>query len=223
MRSNRRTSNRKFARPLRGPAMDTKFGVDIDPDEIRGHAGRDIDLAMDKYEVFHKKRPLRVVELDADLPRMVVPVGQAISTMYRTDKWKPDGKDEDYKHVHDPEDDGPREEYRLGEGVFLYEPASEAKRSLFDGEKLPTARAQRLPRRPYKAWALLGYCLGLFVQRLDNETHYSTHPRGTYLFASPDGRMLMLFSPDLQPDGSSGVLAVLAGANLDVIDDGIVG
>lgn len=226
--SKRRTSitpNRSSARPLRGAAMATTFGRDIDPDRLRGKAGADMDGAMDRYEVFHAKRPLRTVDLGVEMPKKVVPVGQMISTMYRTDKWHEDGDDEDYKHVHDPED-GRQKEYRFGEGVVCYEPAQYAKKSRVEGRRVHANLAEEaisLPVKAPRALTLLGYCLGFFVQRFDDSEIYEVNPRGCYLFCSPAGDMLAVFSPDKQPDGSSGILAIMAGGKLDVIKDGIVG
>jgi hypothetical protein len=215
-------SNKK-ARPIgKRPAMDTGFGIEIeDPDTLPTKPGRDLDKAMDRYETFHAKKPLRLIELEHELPDEWVCIGDALSVMYRTDKWKPDGTDEDYKHLHDKGDEKP---YDLGKGVRLYEPSSEASRSRVDGDarRAPSA-GRRLPVARPEALALLGYCLGLFVRRDDDSEVYEVNPRGCYLFSSPSGNMLALYSPDEQPDGSSGFLAVMAGGNLRVLKDGIDG
>lgn len=223
----RRTSSKRNpgSRALSGPAMDTRFGRNVDPDRVR-EGGADLDRAMDRYETFHAKRPLRAVALGHLLPKKVVPVGQAISTMYRTDKWHDDGDDEDYKHVHDPEDGRKSKEYTFGEGVVVYEPASQVKKSKVERDsdvEAEVAAAEDLPVRAPKAITLLGYCLGFFVRRFDDGQVYEVNPRGCYLFCSPDGDMLAVYSPDEQPDGSRGFLAVMAGGKLDVIKDGIVG
>lgn len=214
------------SRPLHGPAMDTKFGRDVDPDRLRGASGKHLDDAMDKYEVFHAKRPLRTVELKHDLPSSWVCVGQAVSTMYRTDKWHDDGDDEDYKHVHDLSDG---KEYEFGRGVFMYEPSSQASKSKVEDDRGRHVRAnadvkpEKLPVPKPDALTLLGYCLGMFVRRFDDGEIYELNPRGCYLFCSPSGDMLALYSPKKQPDGSSGFLCVLAGGKLRVIEDGIDG
>lgn len=214
------------ATALRGPAMDTKFGRDVDPDLVRGAGGGGLDSAMDRYEVFHAKRPLRSVELSHDLPTSWICVGQAVSTMYRTDKWHEDGDDEDYKHVHDVHDG---KEYEFGKGVLMYEPATQARKSKVEDEsgRHVTANVENKPERlpvPHpKALTLLGYCLGIFVRRFDDEEIYELNPRGCYLFCSPSGDMLALYSPKKQPDGSSGFLCILAGGKLRVIEDGIDG
>lgn len=188
------------------PAMDTRFGEEIeDPDAIPTEEGRQLDRAMDRYETFHAKKPLRLIELEHELPTSWTCVGDALAVMYRTDKWKPDGTDEDYKHLHDKGDDKP---YEIRKGVRLYEPSS-------GGQQLPVSRPRAL--------ALLGYCLGLFVRRDDDGEVYESNPRGCYLFSSPSGDLLVLYSPDKQPDGSDGFLAAMAGGNLRVLKDGIDG
>lgn len=210
------------------PSMDTSHvGREVDPDRYTGARGKHLESAMDRYETFHAKRPLRTVELPHDLPTSVVPVGQVISTMYRTDKWHEDGDDEDYKHVHDNSRGGKDREYEFGNGVIAYEPAQQVKRSRIENRTAknfagPTP-AVRLPVQAPGALSLLGYCLGVFVQRFDDEEVYELNPRGCYLFCSPKGDMLALYSPEKQPDGSSGFLMIMAGAGLRVLKDGIDG
>lgn len=204
------------------PSMDTKFGSDIDLD---GRSDRDLDAAMDRYELFHAKRPLRAVELAHDLPTSVVCVGQVISTMYRTDKWHADGVDEDYKHVHDNSHGGSEKEYEFGKGVLAYEPAK-ARRGSVQGRRSSRSAAGKVTRLPVtnpKALTLLGYCLGIFVQRFDDNEIYEISPRGCYLFCSPKGDMLAVYSPESQPDGSRGFLMLMAGGGLRVLKDGIDG
>ena len=113
---------------LRGPSMETRFGSEVDPDDVPGRA---LDAAMDRYEIFHDKSPIRVAELEHEIPREWVRVGDALAVMYRTDKWKKDGVDEDYKHLHDKSDNKPYEKLK---GVRLYEPAR-------SGGALPVARS----------------------------------------------------------------------------------
>jgi len=203
--------NRAKARAIGDrPAMDTNFfGHDLDDEEIdrlSGKEGRDIDAAMDRYKTFHAKDPIRVAELDHELPTRWKPVGDALAVMYRTDKWKRDGNDEDYKHLHDKADDKP---YEIRKGVRIYEPVRSG------GSGLPVPRPQ--------AVTLLGYCLGVFVRKDDDGEIYEANPRGCYLFSSPSGDMLAIYSPHEQSDGSSGFLAVMAGGNLRVLKDGIDG
>jgi len=186
---------------LRGASMDTKFGADVDPDDVSGGA---LDAAMDRYEIFHDKAPIRVAELDHEVPQQWRHDGDALGVMYRTDKWKADGTDEDYKHLHDAGDDKP---YPVNRGVKIYTPSPQ-------GQRLPVARP--------KAVALLGYCLGVFVRKDDSEI-YEANPRGCYLFSSPSGNLLLMYSPQKQPNGSSGFLAALCGGKLRVLKDGIDG
>lgn len=191
------------------PSMDTRFGDDLDDediDSIGGAEGRALDAAMDRYRTFHAKDPIRIAELKHDLPTHWKEVGDALAVMYRTDKWKRDGTDEDYKHLHDAGDDKP---YDIGKGVRIYEPVRGR------GRSLPVARPQAL--------TLLGYCLGVFVRKDDDGEIYEANPRGCYLFSSPSGNMLAIYSPEQQPDGSSGFLAVMAGGKLRVLKDGIDG
>lgn len=188
------------------PSMDTKFGDTLEHerlDALSGAKGRDTDAAMRRYKTFHAKDPIRVAELQHELPSSWKPVGDALAVMYRTDKWKKDGTDEDYKHLHDRAEDKP---YEVRRGVRFYEPSS-------GGTQLP---------KP-KAITLLGYCLGAFVRKDDDGQTYETNPRGCYLFSAPDGKTLYIYSPHKQSDGSSGFLAAFRGGNLRVLKDGIDG
>jgi len=231
VKPNRRRSSRSSrASTLNGRAsMDTTHvGRDVDPDRYTGARGKSLDEAMDRYETFHAKRPLRVVELDHDLPTQVVCIGQVISTMYRTDKWHKDGDDEDYKHVHDNSRGGKDREYEFGKGVLAYEPVREASRSVIEsgGKRSKAARSNKptnLPVRAPRALSLLGYCLGIFVHRFDDDEIYEINPRGCYLFCSPKGDMLAIYSPDAQADGSRGFMMIMAGGGLRVLKDGIDG
>jgi hypothetical protein len=188
------------------PSMDTRFGDTLDDiDSIGGARGSHLDSAMSRYETFHAKAPIRVAELAHELPDRWDVVGDALAVMYRTDKWKKDGVDEDYKHLHDKGDDKP---YEALKGVRFYEPSR-------SGRRLPVSKP--------KAITLLGYCLGFFVRKDDDGQEYETNPRGCYLFCSPSGDALYLYSPDEQADGSSGFLAAAVGGNLRVLKDGIDG
>jgi hypothetical protein len=194
---------------LQGPAMRTRFGTDVDPERVETE---DLDAAFERYDVFHDKDPRRAVRLAHDLPTKLVPVGKLKSVMYRTDKWKKDGDDEDYKHVDDP-------------GVILYEPYSSYGKSKVERDGPPGDRPEPCgPPVAYpKALTLLGYCLGFFVERFDDGETYECNPRGAYLFCSPSGDMLALYSPEAQPGGHKGFLCVMAGGRLRVEKDGIDG
>lgn len=208
-------------------AMATSFGVDIDPDKIVGADGRALDDAFDKYETFHDKKVLRAVELNTDLPKELICVGDCVSVMYRTDKWQKDGDDIDYKHVHDPIEG---KEYQPGEGVRLYENARIATPVV---KKLAKNKAGGVVRDDLvvhrcgppvaypKAIALLGKCLGFFVRRYDDGEIYECNPRNTYLFGSPKGDLLVVYSLDPRPKGA--ILCVMAGGKLRILKDGIDG
>jgi hypothetical protein len=239
---------------LQGPAMDTKWGREVDPDEVPGRPGKDLDGAMSRYETFHAKAPIRVAELDHELPEQWVCVGEALSVMYRTDKWHTDGDDEDYKHLHD---DGDGKAYELGRGVKFYEPASEWSKSTVAGKhRGRRPKAVRSPVAEPEALTLLGYCLGVFVrlepdhnaalstsdydnaigliknarggdetalEALNELSIFETNPRGCWLFCSPSGDMLTIYSPEKQPGGYSGFMCLAAGGKLRVLKDGIDG
>lgn len=209
------------------PSMDTRFfGEDLDDDAIdavSGARGKHLDAAMRRYKTFHDKQPLRVAELAHDIPEKWVCVGDALAVMYRTDKWKPYGTDEDYKHLHDKDDGVP---YEVAKGVRLYEPATLVKKSKVHGrrpEELDHSASQRLPVAMPRAITLLGYCLGFFVRRDDDGEIYEVNPRGSYLFSSPKGDVLFVYSPHDQANGANGFLAALAGGRLRVLKGGIDG
>lgn len=188
------------------PSMKTSFGDTLDdPDSIRGARGKSLDKALDRYQTFHAKSPIRVAELAHDLPTRWTCVGDGLAVMYRTDKWKKDGVDEDYKHLHDKRDGQP---YERMKGVRFYE---------------PDPRGTRLPVPIPKAITLLGYCLGAFLRKDSDGHEYETNPRGCYLFSAPDGHSLFIYSPGKQSDGSDGFMAALVGGNLRVLKDGIDG
>lgn len=215
------------ARPLGdAPAMRRVYGKEIDPDSVR--SGGAVDAAIDRYEIFHQKHPIDLRELQHDLPKKLVCIGDALAVAYRTDKWKEDGNDEDYKHVHEKRTGGL---YKTGKGVKFYEPAGEYQksrlRSNFARSEMPDLRVQGPPVRYPNALTRLGYCLGAWVRRYDvpdgENAYFSTHPRGCDLYCSPSGDMLAIYSPKQQSDGSVGFLAVMAGGNLRVVGDGIDG
>ena len=210
------TQRGRRARPIgQRASMDTGFGETLDDDQldaVNGREGEDLDAAMKRYSTFHKKAPIRVAELGHELPARWSCVGDCVAVMYRTDKWKADGTDEDYKHLHDKGDEKP---YEVGEGVRFYEPASAHPEGGGPAEPIPVDEPEAL--------TLLGYCLGLFVRRDSDGELYEVNPRGCYLLCSPSGDMLTGYSPDEQPDGSSGFLALSAGGGLRVLKDGIDG
>lgn len=194
------------------------FGTEIDPDRVRGAAGSTLDAAMSRYETFQQKAPQMVVRVQHDPPKLVVPVGDAISVMYRSSKWTKDGEEEvdtDYKHRHEPAEGS---EYRAHKGVRLYENARFA-----EPELKRNAGTQKLPLPSASAWARLGYCLGIFVRRDDDGEVHECNPRNTWLLSAPDGHMLAVYSPKPQSNGDVGFLCVLAGGKLRVLKEGIDG
>jgi hypothetical protein len=194
-----------------------RFGQEIDPDRVGGGAGHSLDGAMDRYQIFQQKDPQAIVRVTHDVPKLVVPVGDALSVMYRSSKWTDGSKelDTDYKHRHELSEG---REYAARKGVRLYEnakyAASELKRN---------AGTTELPRPAPHAWARLGYCLGLFVRRDDDDEIHEVNPRNTWLLSTPDGHMLAVYSPKPQPNGDVGFLCVLAGGRLRVLKEGIDG
>lgn len=198
-------------------SMDTRHvGRDVDPDRVTGARGRDLDASFNRYEIFHKKQPIRVVELDHDLPKQLVDVGDALAVMYRTDKWKPDGVDEDYKHLHDKSEDKP---YEPGEGVKLYIPQKLVPSGVSGKRSGP-------PVRYPQSLTLLGKSLGFFVRLADTgEIMEIDRLKHSYLFSSPSGNMLAVYAakPEPNQDGAVGFLCVMAGGRLRVIEDGIDG
>jgi hypothetical protein len=206
----------------RAKAMSRMYGKEIDVDRLPAARGRIVDAAMKRYETFHKKDPIDVRELSHDPPARVVCVGDALAVAYRTDKWKKDGDDIDYKHVHEGKSGGL---YPMFKGVKLYEPASEYRKSLLGKNPVESRlKEQGPPVRYPKAFTRLGYCLGVWCRRYDvDEGYFSAHPRGCDLYCSPSGNLLGVYSPEEQPDGSIGWLAIMAGGNLRVIADGIDG
>lgn len=159
--------------------------ADVDPEGP-------IKEAIEKYETFSKKEPRGIVMLRG-LPDEFEEIGKGISVMYETDKWKEDGQDERYKHVH-------------GNGVRVFEPVG----SSAGGKPLPVT-----PPTPEEGFARLGRCLGYFVQVGETEREYN--PPGTDLFTSPTGNLLGVYCP------SRGWVAFMTGGRLRVEAAGIDG
>lgn len=172
--------------PGRGAMQRATFGEEVEDDGGKG---------ADRYRIFHDKEPRRVVEIHHPFPSKVGLAGNALSVLYRTDKWKKDGDDVDYKHVFD-------------DGVKVYEPWGE--QSWLEPAELPREHRQPI--------ALLGQCIGLFLERVDDGEVYEVHlprARDSWLFAAPDGRMLYVYDP------TEGFRAVIAGGRLTVEEEGI--
>ena len=202
-----------------GPGvMGRVAGREVDPDRFSGARGHDIDAAMDKYETFHSKKPLEVVDVGHEPPARLVCIGDALSVSYRTDKWYADGKDIDYKHLHGKSEDQP---YEVGKGVLFYENAQ-----LADPNDVRKNGTTRPPRAYPKAWTRLGKYLGGELRRNDGEFEEidsRKSARDCWLLCAPDGKMLAIYSPQPQEDGSEGFLAIMCGGGLRVLKDGIDG
>ena len=202
-----------------GPGvMGRYFGRTVDPDLYSGTRGQDLDGAMKKYETFHAKQPLDVVDVAHEPPSRLVCIGDAEAVSYKTDKWYKDGNDIDYKHLHGHSETKP---YETGKGVMFYENAS-----LADPADIRANGTTRPPRAYPKAWTRLGKFLGCDIHRNDGEhaeVDSRKSARDCWLLCAPDGKMLAIYSPKPQDDGSEGFLAVMCGGNLRVLKDGIDG
>ena len=175
-------------------AMRVNFGEPVTRSTSRD---AEIKSALARYKVFHKKTPKKLVRLDPKhkIPTRVDHIGELLSIAYRTDKWYKDDNDVDYRHVVE---DG---------GQSFFEPQGSQS----------WATSTRLPIAPPKVVTLLGKSLGLFVRRADDGQVYEGNPRDAYLFCSPSGDMLLLYSPE------KGFLAMACGGNLSVKEHGIDG
>lgn len=213
-RSSRRTS--RSMTPNR-TVESRRFGTEIDPDRIRGSAGRALDGAMDRFQIFQQKAPQAVVRVQHDPPKQVVPIGDAISVMYRSSKWTEGDRevDTDYKHRHELSEG---REYAAGKGVRLFENAR-----FVDASVKRNAGVEKISMPEAEAWARLGYCLGVFVRRDDDGEIHEVNPRNTWLLSAPDGHTLAIYSPKPQPNGDVGFLAILVGGRLRVLKEGIDG
>jgi hypothetical protein len=172
--------------PSRGAMQRARFGTEVDHD---GGAG------AERYRIFHDKDPQRIVEIHHPFPDRVGLAGDALSVLYRTDKWHEDGDDTDYKHVFD-------------EGVKVYEP--------WGGQRW--LEETKFPRKMKGPLALLGQCIGLFIERVDDGEVYEVHlprSRDSWLFSAPDGRVLYVYDP------REGFRAIIAGGDLTVEAEGI--
>jgi len=180
-----------------GRAMSaTRLGRSV-PQPNGGKRAKHVDEAMERYHVFHKKEPKQLIQINPShkIPHRVDKIGELLSIAYRTDKWYADGHDVDYRHVVEQG------------GQSLYEPVGSHK----------WATQTRLPVRAPEVVTLLGKSLGLFVKREDDGETYEANPKKSFLFCSPSGDMLLLYSPD------EGFLAVACGGKLSVEKHGIDG
>lgn len=202
-----------------GPGvMGRYFGRSVDPDRYQGQRGHDIDAAMDKYETFHSKHPIDVVDVTHEPPARLVCIGDASAVSYKTDKWYKDGTDIDYKHLHGKSE---KVQYPPGKGVMFYENAA-----LADPQSIKANGTTRPPRAYPKTWVRLGKFQGADLRRNGGEweeVDAKESARDCWLLCAPDGKMLAIYSPKPQPDGSEGFLAIMCGGDLRVLKDGIDG
>jgi len=167
------------------------------PQPKRGRRAEAVDAAMERYHTFHKKEPKQLIEIDPshEIPTRVDRIGELLSIAYRTDKWYEDGHDVDYRHVVEQG------------GQTLYEPAGSHS----------WATKTKLPITPPGVVTLLGKSLGLFVKRESDSKVFEANPKRSFLFCSPSGDMLLLYSP------REGFLAMACGGKLSVETHGIDG
>lgn len=202
-----------------GPGvMGRYFGRTVDPDRYSGPRGQSLDAALDKYETFHAKHPIDVVDVTHEPPSRLVCIGDAHAVSYKTDKWYKDGSDIDYKHIHGHSETKP---YETGKGVLFYENAA-----LADPKDIRANGTTRPPRAYPKAWTRLGKFQGADLRRNDGEWQEvdARHSaKDCWLLCAPDGKMLAIYSPKPQDDGSEGFLAIMCGGDLRVLKDGIDG
>lgn len=172
------------------------FGREI-PQPNTGKIVGPVNDAMERFHTFHKKEPRRLIEINPKhtIPAQVDRIGDLLSIAYRSDKWYADGKDVDYRHVIEQG------------GQTLYEPRGSQR----------WAKKTKLPVATPKVVTLLGKSLGLFVKREDDGQVYESNPKSSYLFCSPSGNMLLLYSP------SEGFVAMACGGHLSVKEHGIDG
>lgn len=220
MRRNKRNPEYMHDRKVGSGVMGHISGRAIDPDALQGMELRDVTKAMDRYEIFHQKQPLEVVHVEHEPPEQLVPMGFAVSSSYRTDKWKKDGSDIDYKHVHNDKGEKPYD-YSGGHGVRFYENSEFVDKRTIRANGLVEA-----PKEYPEAWTRLGAFMGSDVRGDDGEFHEvdaKKSAKDCWLLCSPSGNMLAIYSPRPQADGSVGFLAIMCGGELRVIKDGIDG
>jgi hypothetical protein len=155
------------------------------------------------YEDFHAFSPREVGQLRGlIIPRTICLAGEAVQTLYRSDKWE--NKKNDYYHDHDP---GVKVGRTDEHGQMVAVPAEIAGWSSDDPRDLGL----------YK----LGDCLGFFYRDLDGEAieaHVSRPLPELYATASRKVLLIIEVSGD-----AAEVQAILWGGKLCVKDVGIVG
>lgn len=127
-----------------------------------------VHQALGVYRSFQAKEPDFVTALDERIrfPAKLGSVGRVKRLLYRSGKWRDDGKEYDYVHVYSTRVDF-CEPYRTG------------------------LRPVRTPEWP-RELVQLGRCLDAEVQADDGTLLYPELPGGTLLCGTPDGRSLVL-------------------------------
>ena len=119
------------------------------------------------YKAFNAREPDFVTALgDIELPSRLSHLGRASKILYRSDKWRSDGRESFYIHPYESD-------------VACYVPQRED-----------------LPEVAVRAWpgelVQLGHCVELEIDRPGAGLAYLTPPTDTILCATPDGRSLVL-------------------------------
>jgi hypothetical protein len=123
--------------------------------------------ALALYKEFNAREADFVTALDdIELPLQLSFVGTVRKILYRSDKWRSDGKESFYIHPY-------------ASAVQCYLPGREG---------LPLVAVRAWPRELVQ----LGYCVELEIEGRGRERIYFTPPEGTLLCATPDGRTLVL-------------------------------
>lgn len=127
-----------------------------------------VSAALEVYRSFQAKEPDIVTALDERIgfPKRLGSVGQVKRLLYRSSKWRKDGKEHDYVHVYSTP-------------VELCEPYR-------DG--LQPIRSPKWSRELVH----LGTCLDVEVMAKGGKMIYPSLPSGTLLCGTPDGRSLVL-------------------------------
>lgn len=124
--------------------------------------------ALGVYRSFQAKEPDFVTALDGRFafPARLGSVGTMKRLLYRSAKWRDDGKEHDYVHE--------------------YATAAQFCEAYRDG-----LRPVRTPKWP-RELVHLGTCLDVEVVAADGALAYPTLPTGTLLCGTPDGRTIVL-------------------------------
>lgn len=175
--------------------------------------------AQDTFERFHsrkvgqgvypfhrRKQGIFKLPLYVEFPDRLGLVGNAIQTLYESDKWHERGKTVQYYHDHD-----------RGR-VKFYEPWDEDEH--LKGVQLPYEWPEEV--------SLIGECIGFIVRLASTGEQFESEMKGkNILVASPDGwvdpqRPNRIFLAIINLDGG-GVESIIAGGKLRITSHGIEG